>query len=42
VPTISHILYIPGILLIGITLGFVLGAKAARSEAKQNEQRRKR
>jgi hypothetical protein len=41
-PTISHVLYIPGILLIGIAIGFVLGAKAARAEQQQNEQRRKR
>lgn len=41
-PTISHILYIPGVLLIGLAFGFVLGAKAARAEIKQNEQRRKR
>jgi uncharacterized protein YneF (UPF0154 family) len=41
-PTISHILYIPGILLIGIAVGFVLGAKAARAELKQNDKRRQR
>lgn len=41
-PTISHVLYIPGVLLIGITLGFVLGAKAARAEMKQDDKRRKR
>lgn len=41
-PTISHILYIPGVLLIGLALGFVLGAKAARAEMKKNEARRKR
>ena len=29
-PSAAHLLYIPGILLIGIAIGFVMGAKAAR------------
>ncbi len=41
-PTISHVLYIPGVLLIGLAIGFVLGAKAARAELQQNDKRRKR
>ncbi len=41
-PTIAHVLYIPGVLLIGIAIGFVMGARAARDEiAKQNERRRR-
>lgn len=41
-PTVGHILYIPGILLLGIAIGFVWGAKAARRElAEQQERRRK-
>ena len=31
-PTSSHIFFIPGILLIGMFLGFVLGARAARNQ----------
>jgi hypothetical protein len=31
-PSAAHVLYIPGILLIGFALGFVYGAKAARNE----------
>ena len=31
-PTLAHVLYIPGVLLIGTALGFVLGARAARAE----------
>jgi len=42
VPTIAHVLYIPGVLLVGIAIGFVLGARAARAEAaRQNERRRR-
>jgi hypothetical protein len=31
-PSAAHVLYIPGVLLIGFAMGFVYGAKAARSE----------
>lgn len=41
-PTIAHILYIPGILLIGISIGFVFGARAARTEIERQEKARKR
>jgi proteasome assembly chaperone (PAC2) family protein len=42
VPTIAHVLYIPGILLIGIAVGFVMGARAARNElARANKTRRR-
>ena len=30
--TSSHVLFIPGVLLIGIFLGFILGARAARNQ----------
>jgi uncharacterized membrane protein len=39
VPPSSHFIYIPVILVLGIVLGFVLGAKAAR-DAVAVEQRR--
>lgn len=40
-PSIAHIIYIPGILLIGFALGFRFGAKAIRAEHErlQREQR---
>jgi hypothetical protein len=41
-PTIAHLIYIPGILLIGIAIGFVLGARAAREEIARQEKARKR
>lgn len=41
-PTIAHFIYIPGILLIGISIGFVLGARAARAELERQDKARKR
>jgi proteasome assembly chaperone (PAC2) family protein len=41
-PSVAHLLYIPGILLLGIALGFVFGARAARAELRrQLEERQK-
>jgi hypothetical protein len=42
VPTIAHLLYIPGVLLIGIAVGFVLGARAARNELARSQKARRR
>jgi hypothetical protein len=30
--TSEHILFIPGVLLVGMFLGFILGARAARNQ----------
>jgi hypothetical protein len=41
--TTGHFIYIPGILLIGIVIGFVLGARKAelaRSEQSEKDERR--
>lgn len=40
--TLAHLIYIPGVLLVGIAVGFVLGAKAARSELEQQQKARRR
>jgi hypothetical protein len=43
VPTAAHFIYIPGVLLLGIVIGFFLGKGAARDEAaalKAREERR--
>jgi hypothetical protein len=42
VPSIAHVLYIPGVLLVGIAIGFVMGARAARAEAAKQSERRRR
>ena len=41
-PSIAHLLYIPGILLVGISIGFVMGARAARAELERKQASRKR
>lgn len=33
--TFEHIIYIPGVLLLGVTFGYVLGARAVREEMKR-------
>ena len=33
--TPEHVIFIPGVLLIGLTLGYVLGARAVRNELKR-------
>lgn len=40
-PTIEHLLYIPGILLLGFAFGFRFGAKAARDELERKDKRRR-
>lgn len=41
--TLAHFVYIPGLLLIGIVIGYVLGgraAEAARADAVEKDRRR--
>ena len=33
--TPEHVIFIPGVLLIGLTLGYALGARAVRNELKR-------
>lgn len=42
-PPSSHVLFIPGVMLIGMFLGFILGARAARNQfdlARKREEER--
>lgn len=39
--TPAHFIFIPGVLLIGIAIGYVLGARAVRAEVKKAEKRAK-
>jgi hypothetical protein len=39
--TFEHIIYIPGVLLVGLTLGYVLGARAVRAEVREAKRRAK-
>jgi hypothetical protein len=38
-PTSEHIIFIPGVLLIGIVLGYIMGGRAARSQIEDKRQR---
>jgi proteasome assembly chaperone (PAC2) family protein len=40
--TFEHIIYIPGVLLIGLTLGYVLGARAVRADLERKRKRVRR
>jgi hypothetical protein len=37
--TPEHVIFIPGVLLIGIVLGFVMGGRAARAEMEKRRRR---
>jgi hypothetical protein len=40
--TIEHVIFIPGVLLVGVTVGFVLGARAVRAEMARLKERAKK
>jgi proteasome assembly chaperone (PAC2) family protein len=39
--TVEHIIFIPGVLLVGVTLGYMLGARAVRAEIARAKRRLK-
>lgn len=39
--TFEHIIYIPGVLLVGVTLGYLMGARAVRAEVERLRKRAK-
>ncbi len=36
---VEHVIFIPGVLLIGVVLGYIMGARAARTEATRRRKR---
>ena len=40
--TIEHVIFIPGVLLVGVTIGFVFGARAVRNEMQRLKERAKK
>lgn len=40
-PTPEHFIFIPGVLLVGITIGWMLGAKAARNQIAERARKAK-
>ena len=39
--TPEHVIFIPGVLLVGLAIGYVMGAKAARKELERARTRLK-
>jgi hypothetical protein len=39
--TFEHIIYIPGVLLVGVTFGYLMGARAVRAEFQRLKRRAK-
>jgi hypothetical protein len=37
--TPEHVIFIPGVLLVGIVLGYVFGSRAARSDIERKRKR---
>lgn len=37
--TPEHVIFIPGVLLVGLALGYVMGARAARKEVEKTRAR---
>ena len=40
-PTAAHVIFIPGVLLVGLVFGYVLGARSARAEIARKKARLK-
>lgn len=40
-PGPEHFIFIPGVLLIGIVLGYVMGSRAARADTERRKRRAK-
>ncbi len=36
---VEHVVFIPGVLLIGLVLGYIMGARAARTAAERQRKR---
>ncbi|MFO0741953.1 MAG: hypothetical protein U0270_39010 [Labilithrix sp.] len=41
VPTSEHVIFIPGVLLVGIVIGWMLGARAARNQIAERARKAK-
>jgi hypothetical protein len=39
--TFEHIIYIPGVILVGLTIGYLMGARAVRAEFREAKRRAK-
>ena len=41
-PPIEHVVYIPGVLLLGVFIGYMMGARAVREELRRKQEARRR
>ena len=39
--TFEHVIYIPGVLILGLAIGYILGARAVRAEIARAKRRMK-
>ena len=42
IPTFEHVVFIPGVMLIGVFIGYMMGARAVRDEVRRKQEARKR
>jgi proteasome assembly chaperone (PAC2) family protein len=40
-PSVAHVVFIPGVLLIGMVIGYIMGSRAARDEIKRRKARQR-
>ena len=40
--TVEHVIFIPGVLVAGIAIGYMLGARAVREEIRRKREAQKR
>jgi len=41
-PTVEHVVFIPGVFILGMFVGYMMGAKAVREEVRRKQEARKR
>ncbi len=42
IPTPEHVVFIPGVLLLGVFIGYTMGSRAVRDEVRRKQLREKR
>jgi hypothetical protein len=42
IPTPEHVVFIPGVLLLGVFIGYTMGARAVRDEVRRQRDRERR
>ena len=40
-PSAAHVVFIPGVILLGMVIGYIMGARAVRAEVAKQKARRK-